>query len=179
MGGMYSQKITICSNGALNNLSLPVAFSKQFQSVKKATDEKYSEWWYRDTLKNSLDGITIAEDETFDYKIEANDDWLPLPIERETEEFQAAVDASKKTIETIEGDNGYAANEPEERNGIVETLKGTLKAIKEGAPSKEAIVSGLLKPFNYIAKKFTDAIMGASAKEAVAAIVKWLASLSG
>ncbi len=102
------------------------------------------------------------------------DTWSPLPIERHDGNYISAVDAAEKAMKAIEQNNGYAASEPEERNGIVATIKGTLEAIKTGAPSRRAVVEGLLKPLKYIAKKFADSTMGELAKDAVGWLVKWL-----
>lgn len=107
----------------------------------------------------------------------SNDEWQPLPIDREDEHFVEALEAIEEAIEAIEGDNGYAATEPEERNGILYSAKGTLQALKEGTPSREQLISSLLKPFNYIAKKFGDGIIGVAAKKAADLIFSFLEAI--
>lgn len=105
------------------------------------------------------------------------DTWEPLPIDRSTAEYEAAVDSAQAALSEIESNNGYAASEPDERNGIVESIRGVLKTIQDGIPTKNQIVSGLLAPLKYVAKKFADASMGETAKHAVVAIIKWLSGL--
>jgi hypothetical protein len=99
--------------------------------------------------------------------------WEPLKIDRADVEYQTAVEVSEKAIETIEQNNGYAASEPEERNGIIKVMRGTLDAIKEGTPSRAAVKAGLLQPLRYIAKKFSDSAMGEVAKVAIGALIKY------
>jgi hypothetical protein len=61
--------------------------------------------------------------------------WEPLAIDRENPAFKEAVTVSEAALREIEGNNGYAVREPQERNGIVAMLKGAIAAIKEGSPS--------------------------------------------
>lgn len=93
-----------------------------------------------------------------------NDTWQPLPIEREDPLFQTGFKALEEALKTIEADNGYAATEPEERNAILASAKGTVEALKDGNPSKETVSATLITPFKYLAKKFGDGIIGAAAK---------------
>jgi hypothetical protein len=51
-----------------------------------------------------------------------------LPIERDSPQARAAIEFSEAALKEIEQSNGYASTEPDERNGIVETIKGTLNA---------------------------------------------------
>lgn len=125
------------------------------EAIEKKSDDKEK---LEDTITNQLDGP----------------DWEPLPIERESKDAKDAIEKSEIALSEIEQSNGYAATSPDERNGVVETIKGTLSAIKNGFPSREAIASGLLAPLRFIAKKFGDASMGEAAKMAVLAIIKWL-----
>jgi hypothetical protein len=105
-----------------------------------------------------------------------SDDWEPLPIDRTSVGYKEAVEASEAALHEIEASNGYAATEPEERNGIVETIKGNIAALKSGFPSKRSIVEGLLHPFQFISKKFAEASIGEAAKIAVVKLIAWLFS---
>jgi hypothetical protein len=105
------------------------------------------------------------------------DTWEPLPIDRSSAAYAEAVESSDAALREIESSNGYAATEPEERNAIVSTIRGTLEAIKGGHPSRGALVHGLLKPLEYVAAKFRDATIGEIAKIAVTRILSWLATL--
>lgn len=104
----------------------------------------------------------------------SDEDWEPLPIDRKTPEYEVAVEATEEVVRVVEQDNGYAANEPEERNQIVDSLKTGLRWVKEGAPSRAQIGATLLAPLKFLVSKFSGATMGEAAKVAVAAIAKWL-----
>jgi|GEM_PF-6421269 hypothetical protein len=103
--------------------------------------------------------------------------WQPLSIDRGDEKYIQAVEATEEAIKTIEQDNGFAATEPDERNAVLYTAKGTLDALKEGTPSKDQIDSGILRPLKYLSKKFADTAIGIAAKKAVEAIIAWFAVL--
>jgi hypothetical protein len=105
------------------------------------------------------------------------DAWEPLKIDRATPTYLDAIEAADAAVREIEASNGYAASEPDERNGIVSTLKGTLEAVKRGFPSKKAILHGLVKPMEYVARKFPDATIGEIAKIAVAKLLAWLSTI--
>ena len=44
------------------------------------------------------------------------DEWEPLKIDREAPDYKNGVSAVEEVIETVVGDNGYAANEPEKES---------------------------------------------------------------
>ena len=100
--------------------------------------------------------------------------WEPLEIEREGANFEAAVEATEDALDTIEGSNGYADSEPDERNQIVWTIRSGLEALRSGLPTKSHIQTLLLEPLSYLASKFADASIGAAAKHAIEKIVAWL-----
>jgi hypothetical protein len=104
------------------------------------------------------------------------DQWEPIKLDRKSSKFEEAVGAAEAALREIEGSNGYASSEPEERNGLVATVKGSIEALKEGTPSRQSIVYGLIKPLEYIVKKFTDSTMGEIAKIAVAKLTALLFS---
>ena len=106
-----------------------------------------------------------------------DDVWEPLPLDRESSEFKEAMGYSDFALDQIASNNGYAATEPEERNGIVETIRGTIKAIWSGFPSRSQIHAGLIAPLKFIVRKFGDAAMGEAAKQALIAIATWLAKI--
>ena len=105
---------------------------------------------------------------------EEEDTWEPLPIDRDDPRYRDAISAAEEAIEVIQGNNGYAQTEPAERNAIVETIKGNVKALKEGSPSLATIKAGLITPLRYLAKKFADAVIGVASKVAVEKLLVWL-----
>jgi hypothetical protein len=137
------------------------------EKIEKLTDEQY-EWLAREVRTGPAPPPPSDLD----------DEWQPIPIDRTTPQAIDAIDKSESALREIEQSNGYAASDPDERNSIVETIRGTLATLKSGIISRKAIIAGLLAPFRYIAKKFGEATLGEAAKTAASAIVKWLTSLA-
>lgn len=134
--------------------------------------------WLDSALRNLNTSIATISAKSDDVALEKSDNedsvWEPLPLDRDTPEAIDAIEKADLALKEIEQSNGYADREPEERNAIVETIRGTIRALKTGFPSRDAIKAGLLAPLKYIAKKFADSAMGEAAKVAVAAIIRWL-----
>jgi hypothetical protein len=107
---------------------------------------------------------------------DSEDKWEPIKIDRSQPEYMQAIEASEAALREIESSNGYASSATEERNAIVATIRGTLTAIKEGTPSKAALIAGLIRPFEYVAKKFSEVTMGEIAKIAVSKLWALIAS---
>lgn len=136
---------------------------------------RYGISWIEKALKSINSGVVNENvDPNFEISVE---DWHPLPIDRGDEKYTQAIEATEEAIKAIEQDNGYAANEPDERNAILATSKGTLEAIKEGKPTKEQVESGLLKSLKQVVKRFGDASVGIIAKKTIEAIWAWFASM--
>lgn len=152
------------------------ADAKIAQRYAKANNRRYD--WLHTALFNLKHDIQADEPQIqpSDSTQTATSDreWEPLPLERESKQAVEAIEKTEAALREIESNNGYAATQSEERNAIVESIKGTLSAIRRGFPSRDAIVAGLVAPLRYIAKKFADASMGDAAKAAVSAILKWL-----
>jgi len=99
------------------------------------------------------------------------DAWSPLPIDRETTEFDQAVKSLEKAVSEIENNNGYAASETDERNNVVWTLRVGLDSLRQGFPSSNQIRSWIVQPLKFISEKFTAAAMGEAAKVALKAVL--------
>jgi hypothetical protein len=169
----------------------------EFSALKAKYDQlgPAGEPWLKSALTNIV--RTISSKDVLEYQAqqdeESKDDqpvspraaaepdetdmWAPLPIDRQSPLYEEALSASESALQTIEGNNGYATAEPDERNGIVLVMRGTIEAIKTGAPSKAAVLHGLLVPLRFIAKKFAESAMGEVAKIGVAKVIEWLISL--
>ena len=107
----------------------------------------------------------------------AVEEWRPLKIERESRGYQEAIKQVKDSIETIRNDNGFAANEPELREGLLDTLNEGLDQIENKTPSAHLIRRLLLDPFLLIAKKFGNSVIGNAGKIAADHLTRWLQSL--
>jgi hypothetical protein len=113
----------------------------------------------------------IGQDET-----EINDEWGPLPIDRSSEMYTEAVEASEEAEKIIREDNGFASSLPEVRNHVVWSLGAGVNALKEGLISKEQVDSLLITPLKWITTKFAEGLMKIAANKALVAILAWLKS---
>lgn len=104
---------------------------------------------------------------------EAKDQWTPLKIDRESEEFKSVLAATEEALEKVRSDNGYAANAPEERKAILESLQAGIDRLKS-AVTVEQVRSLILGPLSYLARKFLDTGIGEVAKRAIAIVGDWL-----
>jgi hypothetical protein len=90
--------------------------------------------WIRAAIKSvndTYDKLKVAPE---DFDIAATDSqWEPLPLDREDEKLKAATKAVDDAIKTIEGDNGYAAKVPAEREYVLTRLRAISAAFKERA----------------------------------------------
>lgn len=129
----------------------------------------------------NADGLEFAEELIAEPRGTVQSDdvdvWEPLPIDRSTPEYDRAVTETEQALETIENDNGYAANEPEERDHVVWSVRAGLDAVKNGFPTLEQIQSFLLSRLKMLAAKFESTAMGIAAKSAVDALKDWLSSI--
>lgn len=105
------------------------------------------------------------------------DEWQPLPIDRESPDYEEAIGTLDEAIGVVAGNNGYAESEPDERDNIVEMLRQGQTAITERQPSRAQIIALVLQPLNFLARKFSESAIGEIAKIAAVKIVAWLASL--
>lgn len=142
------------------------------------------ESWDNDTYDRMSEGVnfldesgaTDSDSSLADGESRQEEEWEPLPLERSGEKYEAAATSVETALEEIEGNNGYASTEPEERNQIIWSIKNGLSQIRDGLPNREQVTTMLLKPLRYIARKFADASMGEAAKAAVSKLLIWLLS---
>ena len=106
-----------------------------------------------------------------------HDEWEPLPIDRESPDYEEAIGTLDEAIGVVAGNNGYAESDPDERNNIVMSLRQGQTAITERQPSKAQITALVLQPLNFLARKFSESAIGEIAKVAAVKIIAWLASL--
>ncbi len=141
--------------------------------------------WMRSALKRIFNNETSEQLTASDIPTIANttipevfsdEAWSPIPLERTGEKYESAVTETQKAYEEIKASNGYSQSEPEERDAVVWSLGEGLKQIKEGLPTKDQVVSMLVKPFKYISEKFAGAAIGEAAKVAVKALIDWITS---
>jgi hypothetical protein len=115
--------------------------------------------------------------------------WAPLPLDRAIDStLQKAIEALDATLKHVREDNGYAANVPEERNYVLESLTTATRVLKtEATTSVPFIRRYVLEPLALLGRRFSNAALGVlsdTAKELVKDFLKehgaeWLAALFG
>ena len=118
-------------------------------------------------------GATSAPDSKSS-DIAGEENWEPLPLDRDGKNFDAAVTATENALKEIEGNNGFAQSDPEKRNQIVWSLKEGLTIVKNGLPNRSQINAFIVAPLKFIAEKFSASVIGEAAKIALKAIATWL-----
>jgi hypothetical protein len=103
--------------------------------------------------------------------------WKPLPIDRNENSFKEMRASVIEAIKTIEGDNGLAAHFPEERNGVLQTLRDGLEWITSKSPTRAQLQASLIAPLTWIITRFGEGVMGEAAKKAAEKIFSWLSGL--
>lgn len=104
-------------------------------------------------------------------------DWQPLEIDRQNESYKETVLELENAIDVIEKDNAFAAHMPQERSGILESLKFGLDWLKSKAPTVSQIRAMLVGPLNWISTTFPNSIMSEAAKKAASKLVDFVSSL--
>jgi hypothetical protein len=103
------------------------------------------------------------------------DEWQPIPIERELEVVEQLTRKLNEAIESIRSDNGYTANQPEERQFVLDGLRAVSKRIKEDTQISVMYVREYaLVPLGLVIDRFGKAATGMFAEAARKAIVEWL-----
>lgn len=130
-----------------------------------------------DTARN-LEGVAGIHTDFMSRIDRANaETWMPLPIDRESLAFSEMESSVVEAIDAIEKDNGFAVHFPEERAGILQTMKDGLDWIASKSPTRAQVRFGLLAPLTWIITRFGDGLVVEAAKKAAAKIVDWLASV--
>ena len=119
-----------------------------------------------------FDGIFYTPQERIDV-----DQWKPLPIDRETESFKRAIKDVENALEIIRGDNGFAEELPETRNGIVENLTEGIQKLKTGKTTVQRLKSLIIAPLQWVAATFGNTLIGTAAKNAAEGLYKYILSL--
>lgn len=123
--------------------------------------------------EEALGDDTFVDEEVTQSPENKNDDWEPLPLDREGDAYEEAIELTETAFSEISGNNGYSESEPDERDRIVWSLQQGLVLIKEGLPSRGQVQEMLIKPLKYISEKFAGASMGEAAKLAFKALWTW------
>jgi hypothetical protein len=94
------------------------------------------------------------------------DSWVPLELDRESDEFKQTLQLLEESYETIRGDNGFAAKYPSQRAGILASLEEGLDWLKNKTPSTRQLTDMLIKPLQWIATTFGNSVLAEAGKRA-------------
>jgi hypothetical protein len=106
------------------------------------------------------------------------EDWRPIDFEKEDPQYKEAEQALDEAITAIEQDNELAAKLPEEREGLLQTLRDGVEWLKEKRPTKRQLQSLLVSPLNWIISNFARTVMAEAAKKAAEKLLALLTSIT-
>jgi hypothetical protein len=107
-------------------------------------------------------------------------EWEPIPVDRTDTKIQKITDALDKTIEAVEGDNGYNATMPEEKAFVVDSLKAATAKLKNDPTISFAYLKrNAINTLDVLIRRFGKASVGLVAQAAREAIFEWLKNIGG
>jgi hypothetical protein len=116
-----------------------------------------------------FEGLFLTADDRFD-----TENWMPLPIDRQSNEYKNAIEKLEEALEVIRGDNGFAQEYPGTRDGIVETITEGYQELKSGSPTLQRVKSSILSPLRWVFSNFANTVMGVAAKNAADALWQFI-----
>jgi hypothetical protein len=104
-----------------------------------------------------------------DFAHELPDEWAPIPINPAEPAIQEAVRRLQEVTTAVEQDNGYAATYPQERDQVVQDLKGGLNKLKSDAVSV-GWLRRTVNALNTAGLRFANSVKGQMIDGALSAI---------
>lgn len=113
-------------------------------------------------------GGIISEEIAAVNSIPATEDaWEPLPLDRQNPALTHAIEKIDELIQAIKQDNGYAANEPDERNFIVSALQAGVHALRDQTVIYRMQFRAFIwEPIKRITTRFGSSVIGVLADAA-------------
>lgn len=102
------------------------------------------------------------------------DEWNPLPIDRDSPEFVDALEASEEAEKIIREDNGFAATHPEIRDSIVWMVGGAVNRLREGTITIGQVKSMLVSPFRKVSSLFAEGLLKEACERAIDKLIALL-----
>jgi hypothetical protein len=182
----FDAAITICADYGLiepllDEFGPPVyVFGEEFGSGLKALKADYRSLFHKYDkgghvwLSNALENIMIqsSQEKVGDAQ---PDDWQPIPVERADALLDKVTSTLDDAIEAVRADNGYAANHPEERQLVLDSLKALRSRLTEDVQISWMYVREFgLKPLGMLIERLGKSSVGLAASAAREAIVDWL-----
>ena len=136
--------------------------------------EKLGMPWLHESIRGAFDELQGTPRGTMEDP--ADRDWEPLPIDLSNSADAELIAALEQAADSIESDNGYAANEPLERNDVVIRLRGGIQFLKTTpALTYSALQAYVLWPLERVTARFdANTALGGAASFAWSVVVSWL-----
>jgi hypothetical protein len=146
-----------------------------FAKYKQAKNDK--DWIIAalHSVNNTYDALKMTADDFELAQQEPELEWEPLPIDRADPKLQEVEEKLDEAIAAIQGDNGYAASVPGEREYVLSHLRSFSETLKNKAEVYgRQIKTDAIEPLTRVVKRFGDAVVGIAAASARAALFEWL-----
>lgn len=148
----------------------------EMELLRKSSPISYFQQHGEDSLVHvaGLESPFMTEEE----RRSLDSQWEPLDLDRTTPPYREAEKAIEDAITAIEQDNEFAATMPEERHGILQTIRNGVDWLKSKNPTKRQISDMLISPLNWVISNFSKTVMAEIAKKAAEKLWALLNSLT-
>ncbi len=134
------------------------------------------ERWVRSALQKLNDTYLDLDIQKSDFE-KPDQEWEPLPIDRDDPNVQKVIESLDETIEQVRADNGYAATVPGERDYVLESLSSVRKILKEASTTTMPYIKKYaLEPLGTLMWRFKNAALALAAEATYGAFLQWLKS---
>jgi hypothetical protein len=147
---------------------------QQYPFYRYSLANRSDEWVHEalQALDRQYDALEIKEE---DFDEPPEQEWEPLPIDRDDPDLKTAMEKIDETYEQVRADNGYAAHLPEERAYVMDSLGLVARKLKEAsAISVPYIRRYAIEPLSMLIRRFGPSAIGLIATAAKEALKEWL-----
>lgn len=146
-----------------------------FKNYGLAPDKRQ---WLQSALISVNNTYRTLGMEPVDFEDTLEDEWEPLPLDRDNEKTKEVTARLDDTIEQVRADNGYSATAPEERAFVLDGLSNLRRKLTEASSISYGYIKKYgLEPLRILIVRFGDAAIGIGAIAAREAIISWLKDL--
>lgn len=103
--------------------------------------------------------------------------WKPIDLDPDDEDFKSVLRETEATLEEINKSNEFEAKFPEEKSGILSSIKIGLEALKSLRPTKAQLNDLLIRPLKWVATTFANSFLGQVAKNAAQKIIDFFSAI--
>ena len=152
---------------------------------KMATDNDFGEIWSsfrlfgRSWLLESIENVgsieSIAIETSPGNEEQVDDVWEPLPLDYDAEEASMAIEAVAAAADVVEGDNGFSATHPAERDTIVHSLRSAAALMRvRGEYTKIYFKHSVIEPLKRASLRLGKGASSKAIEAAIKGIQKWI-----